>query len=138
MTNRTLADIAEKMRDIDIAMLGTHTSGGNIALRPMSNNRDVDYDGDSHYFTMSDTRMVDDIRDNPKVALAFQGDDGFSVAVEGVAELIRDRKAFEEHWTDDLDEWFEDGVDTEGLVLIKVHAERAHYWDGEDEGEVRL
>lgn len=138
MTNRTLADIAEKMRDIDIAMLGTHTSGGNIALRPMSNNRDVDYDGDSHYFTMSDTRMVDDIRDNPKVALAFQGEDGFSVAVEGVAELIRDRKAFEEHWTDDLDEWFEDGVDTEGLVLIKVHAERAHYWDGEDEGEVRL
>ena len=29
-------------------------------------------------------------------------------------------------------------ADTPGLVLIKVHAIRIHYWDGEDEGEVAL
>jgi general stress protein 26 len=29
-------------------------------------------------------------------------------------------------------------VDTPGLVMIKVRAERAHYWDGEDEGEIGL
>ncbi len=37
-----------------------------------------------------------------------------------------------------LERWFKDGVDTPGLVLIKVHAGRIHYWDGEDEGEVNL
>lgn len=138
MTNKSLADLAEKMREIDICMLSTHTDGGAIAGRPMSNNRNVDYDGSSYYFTLDDTRMVDDIKANPKVALAFQGTKAFLVAVEGKADLIRDRQAFKEHWSPDIDKWFADGIDTEGLVMIKVVAERAHYWDGEDEGEVTL
>ena len=41
-------------------------------------------------------------------------------------------------WTRDLDRWFEQGVDTPGLVLIKVHAKSLHYWDGEEEGEVLI
>ena len=138
MTQRSLASIAGKMADIDIAMLSTHTKGGNIASRPMSNNGDVEYDGDSYYFAMQDTLMVKDIEKDPKVALSFQGKEGFHVAVEGKAELVRDKKAFREHWAPDLDEWFEKGVDTDGLVMIKVQAVRAHYWDGEEEGEVKL
>jgi hypothetical protein len=42
----TLTDISEKVRDIDFAMLLTHTESGEIAGRPMSNNRDVGYDGE--------------------------------------------------------------------------------------------
>ena len=34
--------------------------------------------------------------------------------------------------------WFKDGIDTPGLVLIEVAAKRIHYWDGMDEGEVKL
>ena len=30
------------------------------------------------------------------------------------------------------------GPDTPGLVLIKVHAKRIHYWDGDDSGELRV
>ncbi|MGQ3314655.1 pyridoxamine 5'-phosphate oxidase family protein, partial [Reyranella sp.] len=74
----------------------------------------------------------------PNVSLAFQGDDMFMVAVQGKAEIMRDKAAFEDHWNPDLDDWFEDGVDTEGLVMIKVSAERVHYWDGEENGEVKL
>ena len=99
MTKMSLADISKKMRDIDVAMLSTHTDGGAIAGRPMSNNREVDYDGDSYYFTWSESRMVSDIERNPKVSLTFQGKQFFSIAVEGKAEVVRDKKAFEEHWT---------------------------------------
>ncbi len=141
---KTLADLSEKMRDIDFAMLSTHSGGGTIGARPMSNNRQVDYDGDSWYFTTDDTRTVADITADAKVGLSFLGKSGllgtrpFFVAVEGVAELIRDKAQFEAHWTSDLDRWFADGVDTPGLVLVKVHAARVHYWDGEDEGEVAV
>lgn len=140
----TLAALAEKMKDIDFAMLSTHAEGGAIGSRPMSNNRDVDYDGDSYYFTTEDTLMVQDIARDPRVGLSFQGKAGllgmrpFFIAVEGRADLIRDRGAFDAHWNPDLDRWFEQGADTPGLVMIKVQAERAHYWDGEDEGEVTL
>lgn len=135
-SSMTLAQLAEKMRHIDIAMLTTRTDGDALAGRPMSNNGEVDYDGDSWYFTWEKSRMVGDIRRSPKVSLAFQGDKAFHVAVEGQAELIQDKAAFKAHWTSDLDEWFKDGVDTEGLMLIKVHAQRIHYWNGEEEGEV--
>lgn len=144
MVQRTLADIAEKMRDMDFAMLSTTTEDGNISARPMSNNRDVEYDGDSYYFTTDDTLMVSNIERNPEVGLSFQGSAGLLkhrplfVAVEGRADLIRDKGQFSDHWNSDLDRWFEKGIDTPGLVMIKVHAKRAHYWDGEDEGEIRL
>jgi general stress protein 26 len=52
--------------------------------------------------------------------------------------LIRDKAAFQQHWTSDLDNWFENGVDTPGIVLIKVKATRATYWKGCEEGEVDL
>ncbi|AUW57396.1 pyridoxamine 5'-phosphate oxidase [Sphingobium sp. SCG-1] len=141
---RTLADLSSKMRDIDFAMLSTHAQGGAIGARPMSNNREVDYDGDSYYFTHDSTTMVQDIQRDPQVGLSFLGKSGllgqrpFFVAVEGNADLIRDKAAFAEHWTKDIDRWFENGIDTPGLVLIKVHASRVHYWDGEDEGELTV
>ncbi|KQY13353.1 pyridoxamine 5'-phosphate oxidase family protein [Rhizobium sp. Root482] len=138
MSEKSLSEIAKRMRDIDIAMLSTHTDGGAIAGRPMSNNREVDYDGDSYYFTWEKSRMVEDIRGNSKVSLAFQGKKAFSVAVEGQAEVIKDKAEFKDHWTPDLDQWFEDGIDTKGVVMIKISATRLHYWDGEDEGEVKL
>ena len=56
----------------------------------------------------------------------------FFITIEGVAELIKDKSKFEEHWTKDLDAWFKEGVDTPGLTLIKVVAKRLHYWDGWD------
>jgi general stress protein 26 len=122
MAKKTLADLSKKMRKIDIAMLSTLAEGGEIAGRPMSNNGEVDYDGESYYFTWEKSRMVSDIKRDPKVSLAFQGDKGFLVAVQGEAELSRDKTDFKEHWTPDLDQWFKDGVDTKGLVMIKVNA----------------
>jgi len=138
----TFSDITEKVRDIDFAMLLTRTESGEIAGRPMSNNRDVEYDGDSFFFTWEQARSVADIERDPKVALSYSGSKGLLgqppvfIAIQGEAELIRDKAEFEAHWTKGLERWFEDGVDTPGLVLIKVHANRIHYWDGENEGEV--
>ncbi len=142
--SRTLAELAEKMRDIDFAMLSTRTAGGAIGARPMSNNREVDYDGDSYYFAYDDALMVADIQADNHVGLSFQAKSGllrqrpFFVAVEGRATLLRDKERFAERWSSDLDRWFPEGIDTPGLVMIRVGAERVHYWDGEDEGEVDL
>jgi general stress protein 26 len=141
---KSLADISEALKDIDFAMLNTRTTGGAIAARPMSNNRQVDYDGDNWFFALDSARSVHDIQADPNVGLSFQGKAGmlgmrpFFVAVEGKGDIVRDKGQFEEHWTTDLDRWFEDGIDTPGLVLIHVHAIRLHYWDGEDEGELEI
>ncbi|MBR1300607.1 pyridoxamine 5'-phosphate oxidase family protein [Bradyrhizobium sp. AUGA SZCCT0042] len=62
--------------------------------------------------------------------------DAIYVAVEGKAELNRDKAVF--NWTSDLDRWFDKGVDTPNIVLIKIKANRITYWDGEEEGEIRV
>jgi general stress protein 26 len=144
MADLSLEDISEKMRDIDFAVLSTRTEDGALAARPMSNNRQVEFDGDSFFFTLDRTRTVADIRRDAQVGLSYQGKSGalgikpFFITLEGRAELIQDKARFEEHWTKDLDRWFEQGVDTPGLTLIKVSAQRLHVWDGYDETEISL
>jgi general stress protein 26 len=144
MMTKTLPDLAKRMRDIDFAMLATHTDGGAIAARPMSNNRQVEYDGDSWFFADGNTRMVADIERTSDVSLTYQGTAGllgmrpFFIAIEGHARLVRDKTLFAAHWTSGLERWWPQGIETPDLVLIQVTGERAHYWDGEDEGELIL
>lgn len=141
---KTLAELAGRLRDIDYCTLSTHTDGGAIGGRPMSNNAQVEGDADAYFFSHGDARTVGDIAADPKVGLSYQGKSGiigqrpFFVAIEGEAELIRDKARFEKHWTEDVERYFPQGIDTPGLTLIKVRTVRAHYWDGEDEGEVRV
>ena len=139
-----MKDLAKAMGKIDFAMLTTRTDGGQLATRPMSNNGDVDYDGDSIYFSWDSARTVTDISRDPKVALSFQGSGGLLgkpplfVAVEGTAEIVRNKAEFAAHWSADLERWFSKGIDTPGMVMIHVHADRIHYWDGSDEGELAI
>jgi general stress protein 26 len=142
--SKTLQDLADDMRRLDFAMLATHGPNGTIAARPMSNNSEVDYDGDSWFFADENTRMIDDIERDPQVSLSYQGSSGILsmrplfIAIEGQAKLVRDRNQFAAHWTKGLERWWPQGIDTPGLVLIQVSGMRAHYWDGNDEGELIL
>jgi general stress protein 26 len=140
----SLRDLSQKMKDIDFAMLATHTHGGAIGSRPMSNNREVDYDGDAWFFAEETALMVADITADPHVNLSYQGKAGFLgirpffLSIEGHAELVREKSVLAKHWTKGLERWWPDGVDTPGLLLIKVSGERAHFWNGEEEGELKL
>jgi general stress protein 26 len=144
MADLSLGDLSEKMRDIDFAILSTRAQNGAIAARPMSNNRQVEFAGDTFFFTLDSTNSVADIERDPQVGLSYQGKSGalgmkpFFITLEGRAELIRDKAKFAEHWTKDLDRWFDQGIDTPGLTLIRVDAERLHYWNGYDEAEIPL
>jgi general stress protein 26 len=144
MSTMTMEELAKAMGLIDFAMLTTQTDNGQLATRPMSNNGEVDYDGDSFYFSWDSARTISDITRDPQVALSFQGSAGLLgkpplfVAVEGTASLVRDKAAFAERWSPDLERWFPDGIDTKGMVMIHVHADRIHYWDGTEDGEVTV
>jgi general stress protein 26 len=144
---KTLADISEAMRDIDFCVLTTRAQDGSIGGRPMSNNREVEFEGTSWFFTYDYHRSAQDIERDPSVGLSYQGKagllgvvgkPGMFIHVEGEAKLVKDKAKFQEHWDRELDLWFKQGVDTPGLVLIEVLAKRIHYWDGMEEGEVKL
>ena len=110
----------------------------------MSNNHDVEYDGDSWFFVDQTSRTFMDVHQDPKVTISAQGAAGLLgkppmfLSIEGRAEIITEADALAEHWTRDLNRWWPDGPQTPGVALLKVRAKRVHYWDGEDQGEVAL
>jgi len=142
MGTMTMPELSKAMGKIDFAMLTTRTDSGQLATRPMSNNGEVEYEGDSFYFSWDSARTVADIARDAQVSLSFAGKAGLLgkpplfVAVEGTARIVRDRAAFVEHWSPDLERWFPESINTVSMVMIHVRADRIHYWDGENEGEI--
>ena len=138
MAEKSLKEIAKKMGDLDICMFTTHTSRGLLATRPMSNNGEVEYDGNSYYFSDEKSRIVKDIEENGQVGLGFQGAKGLYISIAGTAHLVRNKATMQQHWNDSLNQWFKDGVDTDGVVMIHVKGNRIKYWQNEEQGEVKL
>lgn len=134
-TTKELASVAKVLRQLDICMLTTRAEGGVLHGRPMSNNGEVEYDGDSWFFAQDGSRKVVEIDADPQVEMAFiDTPNGTWVNVEGEATVIRDdpeRKR--ELWQRDLERWFRDGPDDPDVVLIKVSARHIDAWAGERE-----
>lgn len=132
-----LEQLAELMREIDTCLLCTTTEGGVPAARPMSNNRQVAYDGTNWFFTWEKSRMARDVQRDSKVMVTYSGNPGLWVAVQGDAQLVDDRDTLAKHWDPELERWFGQGIDTPGITLIKVTATRITYWTYEHgDGEI--
>ncbi len=138
MEKNNLKDISSKMRNLSICMMTTHSRSGVLASRPMSNNGDVEYDGNSYFFTYKESDVVEHIEVNENVNLSFCGQKNLYISVVGKANLIQDKIELKEHWVKELNNWFKDGIETPGITMIHVKASTIKYWQGEDEGEVNF
>ena len=131
-------DVAREMREMDFCFMATKSEAGAISSRAMSNNAQVDWDGDNWFFSNGDTRKTRELRADPAVTLSFPSKDTW-ITLQGAATLYTDDpELFAEHWTDGLERWFEQGIETPGLTLIQVRAERAEVNGRAGEGVVDL
>lgn len=140
MHSEDLAAIARLLAELDICSFTTKSPGGALHGRPMSNNGEVEYDGDSWFFAREDSRTVSEVGVDPHVALGFiDTPNGTWVNVDGEAEVIRDdveRKR--QLWQEDLGRWFEDGPDDPAVVLIKVRARHIDAWARDQDYSIDL
>lgn len=126
-----LRKLREIVKAVDICMLTTVDERGELHSRPMSNNREIEFDGDLWFFTYGSSHKVDEVGRVPKVNASFADVDAQQYAsLTGRAEVVRDRAKIEELWQPPLRAWFPEGVDTPDIALLKVSVERAEYWDG--------
>ena len=132
-----LAAVAERMRELDICMLTTRADEG-VATRPMSNNAQVEYDGDTWFFAPRDSAMVREIEADPAVALGYIATErGTWIAIEAVAAIDDDPSHKRDRGFEDLSRWFEDGPDDPEVVLIRATATRIRAWGGDTDLDVR-
>lgn len=134
MDTLTLSAVAKKMANLDICMMQTRDGRGTLHSRPMSNNGEVEYDGNTWFFTYEDSGKVRQIRKNSKTTLIYQTEKFLFVEVCGRSKIVNDKAKMQELWFDELSQWFPQGLETPGICLIQVIAERVHLWDKGEEG----
>jgi len=129
-----VAAVSALLRKLAICMLTTRANDGTLHGRPMSNNGNVEYDGDSWFFASADSRKIVEIDGDPRVALAFiDTPNGTWINVEGNATVIRDdEERKHDLWQQDLERWFQNGPDDPEVVLIKVAARHVDAWAGDE------
>ncbi len=129
--------VAKLMRELDFCLFTTVTKSGAMNSRPMSNNREVEYDGDVWFFSGADTRKVKEIKQNPNVHLSYIDPNEFMfVSMSGECEIVTDVKKKKELWQKDLERWFENGPEGDDVVLLKVRPSTIAYWSKDGDGEI--
>jgi general stress protein 26 len=123
-----VAELAELLADLRIAMLTTVGADGAFHCRPMAM-QEATFDGELWFFTAQSTHKVEEIRAHPGVSLAFVSSrESLYVSVTGQAEVVIDGARMRELWRPAYKAWFPQGLDDPDLALLRVRVERAEYW----------
>lgn len=133
MTDSTKDDrqhVVDLVNKAQVAMLTTMTAEGKHVSRPMGL-QEAEFDGDLWYFADQDSAKVAQIQATPEVNVSFSDDKHHSwTSITGRAAVVHDRQKAEQLFTPALKAWFPDGVETPGLVLVKVVSDSAESWEG--------
>lgn len=124
-----IARVRELVEDIDFTMLTTQDAAGNLVSRPMST-RQMDENGDIRFFTLEESKKVDEAEAEHSVGLSYLDAKGHRyVSIAGRASVVTDRGKMAELYGPALDIWFEDGLDTPGIALLRVTPVECEYWE---------
>jgi general stress protein 26 len=126
-TNEETQKVAELLKGKRIAMLTTTDVDGTFFSRPMAL-QEVEFDGDLWFFTDADSTVVAQVHHRPAVNVTV-ADSSEWVSLNGTARVVNDDAKKRELWNKVVEAWFPDGPDAGHIVLLKVEAESAEYWD---------
>lgn len=121
--------VNDLIKGIKFAMLTTITDSGELHSRPMTT-MEAEFDGDIWFFAARDSSPVKEVRREPNVNVAYVRDNTY-VSLAGVGEIVTDVGRKKAMWDDALKAWFKDqGPESPEVVLIRVDAKDAEYWEG--------
>ncbi|PSL41512.1 general stress protein 26 [Planomicrobium soli] len=124
-TQEAMQKVNKLIKGIDVAMLTT-IAGNKAVSRPMQT-QEAEFDGDLWFLTMKDTAKYQEILENPIVNVSYSGKS--YVSISGNAEFSEDLERKKEYWNPAFDKLLETTYDDPNVVLIKVSADSAEYWE---------
>jgi general stress protein 26 len=119
--------VAELLKGQRFGMLTTTDPDGTLISRPMAM-QEVEFDGDLWFFAARDSRKIAQLSAHSQVNVAVGSSDTW-VSLTGTGVVVTDAAKKRELWNSMVEAWFPDGPDDDGVVLLKVVAESAEYWD---------
>ncbi|MDQ1679943.1 MAG: hypothetical protein QOI42_802 [Frankiaceae bacterium] len=126
-SNDDIAKVAELIRGNTIAMLTTIDPDGTIMSRPMAM-QEVEFDGDLWFFAERSSRVASQVASDPRVNVAV-GSGSSWVSLAGTASVVDDVAKKREQWDASVEAWFPEGPQSADIVLLRVEAHSAEYWN---------
>ena len=125
-TPETLEILKDIIKKAEVAMLVTISSDNRIVARPMQL-QDEEFDGNLWFITSSDTDKYEEIKtnDNVNVVIAEKS----YASISGTAEIVDDLEKKKQFWSKSYDVLFDMDYKDPRIILIKVKAETAEYWE---------
>ncbi|MCM3611843.1 pyridoxamine 5'-phosphate oxidase family protein [Planococcus sp. MERTA32b] len=117
--------VNDLIKDIDVAMFTTIV-GNKPVSRPLQT-QEAEFDGELWFLTLKDTDKYQEILENPAVNVAYAGKS--YVSISGSAQFIDDLERKKEYWNPIFDKMLNTTYDDPNVILIKVTAETAEYWE---------
>lgn len=121
------AKVHDLIKDQRVAMMSNLNAEGRLVSRPMAT-QETEFDGNVWLFAEDGSEKVTELRADPRVNLAYT-EQGAWVSLAGTAEIVHDPAKNAELWNDFAEAWFQAKPDDPKVVLIRVHADSAEYWD---------
>ncbi|NLO62312.1 MAG: pyridoxamine 5'-phosphate oxidase family protein [Clostridiaceae bacterium] len=104
----------------------TTVSGKQLLSRPMYMQK-REFDGTLWFFAKSDSPKVEDIRRDSRVNVLFAEKD--YVSLSGRAEIVENDLKKKMYWGKTLEKYFETDYNDPDIVLIKIDALSAQFWE---------
>ena len=128
----SLDELTGLIEDAKYALVTTRSDTGVLHSRPLTT-LDVDFDGTAWFLIESDSRVAQEVREQPMVNLAYAlPDDDKFVSIVGTAEVRNDPARARELWNRWAETWFPGGPTSPDVGVLRVQANVAEYWTGAD------
>jgi general stress protein 26 len=127
MTTEETTKVAGLLKDERFGLFTTIAPDGTLISRPMAM-QEVEFDGDLWFFAARDSRKVAHITANPQVNVSTSGSSSW-VSLTGHAVVVDDLEKKRSLWNSVVEAWFPDGPEDHDVVLLRVEAASAEYWD---------
>jgi general stress protein 26 len=130
-----IAQLAELIKDVEVAMFTTTGVDGRLYSRPLATQQ-VAFDGDLWFVITADSPKVAEIALDPRVNVAYASPSKNTYVSVAGARVVDDRAKIEELWSPAMKLFFPGGKDDPNLRLIHVRADgRVLGWSGHAAGQ---
>ena len=117
------------IEDHPACMLVTHGPGGTLHARPMHAIPDREKREILFYTEIAGGKATE-LASSDEVCLTFMSHKKNDfIAVQGKAELTREKELIEKHWNTMVKAWFPQGKDDPNVGMIRVRVRAGEYWD---------
>jgi general stress protein 26 len=127
MTDDSTRKVAELLKGERFGFLTTATPEGKLTSRPMTL-QEVEFDGDLWFFAERSAPWLGHVATSPQVNVGV-GSGGSWVSLTGHAAVVDDVAKKRDLWNGGAEAWLPQGPEDPSVVLVKVDADSAEYWD---------